>query len=195
LYKILQGRARGAASDHDLLVRALLLFEGGKNLAAYLTDRRSQKQADLAPFEAGVVWLFSLLGLRCVPLLIYRKGEQVREEKSVVGSADILASDPQLGLGLMVIDCTRAVPDNPKTDELRNTALFLSEQLGHPVHAVIVTPTDLIALPQESARYGVAFLDRHQIGELWDLIEHGNTTLARGRFVKWIRDVPEIGEA
>ncbi|HEX5415661.1 MAG TPA: hypothetical protein VFZ25_08335, partial [Chloroflexota bacterium] len=82
-----------------------------------------------------------------------------------------------------------------KIDKLRNTALFLGEQLTHRVHALIVTPVDLVAVPQEAARYGVAFIDRQQIEELWDLIRQANIIQARSRFLQWIQDVPPLGGA
>jgi hypothetical protein len=177
----------------DPLGQALVLFNAGQRIAASL-GARGQGIGNAPPvFDAAVAALFGLLLQHVVPLFADRSNEGLSDDGVTLGSADVLAHDDQVGL--VVVDFTRAVPLAEKAERLRQTAIFLGERVGVPVRAVICSPSTLPMLQREWAQYGVTVLDGPRLKQLWALVQAGNVAGARSEAVRWISDVPAVGEA
>src|SRR5207245_2472787 len=124
------------------------------------------KNQPLAEFEAGVVMTLAAIHLHHIPLLIYQDAEHVREDGREKGSADIIGADRDLGL--LIIDCTLNIPDLPKIQKLVNTARDLGARLDTNCRAILICGGDTILLRQESAKYGVSFIDASQLEAVWN---------------------------
>jgi len=157
----------------DPLRRVVELFDGGKNLRAYLRNSRPEKQpTTVGPFESGVLWLLELMSIRAIPLLLVREAENIRAGREWRGSGDIVAHHPNLGV--VVLDCTRTVPDTQKADQLRESTRYLTEKLKLPIRSAIVVPADVVVSRQERADQGVAIVDGQDLQELHSLVVNGN---------------------
>ena len=82
-------------------------------------------------------WLLEMINITSLQL---GRDESVKEDKTVRGSADIIACYRESNSNvILAVDCTIGVPDGHKIDKIRNTADFISRKIGFPVKAVIVT--------------------------------------------------------
>lgn len=176
----------------DLVARVVSLFAAGQRLTNDLTNPQGPRSQGLAPFEAATMWLMCVICDRCIPLFVRPEGETLREGKQDQGSADVILYNYQQETGIVLLDCTVAVPSTDKAERLRNTAFSVSERLAIPIGAAIASPRDLPIAQREWAEMGVAILDRDRLRILGDLVVAGNRIAARNQFIKWLQDVPAI---
>jgi hypothetical protein len=129
------------------------------------------------PQVISTMWLLSILGINPIPLgLTKRDGEKVEYDGAVRNlSADIICSTDE---GLLVIDCTVAVPSSEKLDKILNTSLFLQKYSGKRFIPVIVTNKHA---PHSSGN-NVSIVDRRDIQNLLDLIMSNNIEQAKELF-------------
>lgn len=168
------------------LLAAARLFEGGVNLPRYLVDATQPKQnTPPARFEAAWSWLLSVIGIPHIDLSMLREAEEMRRDGVHVGSADILAYHPKMGL--CVMDCTRSTPDAQKADSLLNTANAVSAQLDLPVYAAVIAPVDLVVTRREWAGTGISLVDKRDVGDLLKLCSDGYIEAAQNHFFMLIR--------
>ena len=176
----------------DPLLDALQHFDGGQHVGEYLSRTRQATPQSLSSFEAGVLLTFSAVNLRYAPLMVYREAEHMRDQGREIGSADIVAFDFECGL--LVIDCTSNVPTIDKIQKLRNTVQALGKRISTPIRGVIVCASDVALLRQDSARYGIDFVDASQLQAIWDIARSGNTALALNHLRQIVQFVPAVGQ-
>lgn len=147
------------------------LFDAGKNMEEHLLDPRNDE--DLV---ASVSWLFEMIGIWSLKL---GRDETVRENKTEKGSADIIAYDPE-SKEMLLVDCTIAVPSEPKIDKIRSTADYISRKIGSPIKAVIVTAKKSTAAKQLARRCYVKLIDNTDLERMIGFYKKGHSYPARG---------------
>jgi len=163
------------APTRDTLLKAFNQFDAGKNIEKYLLDAK-----DAENFESAVSWLLQIIGFHAMKLNDKAKGQSLRVDGAEVGSADILAYDPQTGR-LLVVDCTIGVPESAKLQRIKNSA----ERLRSPTcdcDAVLITGQDA-ALPKRDAyAKGIVMLDKADLTRIITFISEKRLAKAKKMF-------------
>jgi hypothetical protein len=160
------------------LLKAINLFEAGKNIESYLLDPK-----DAVRFEAGVAWLLEILGFQAVRLNKGAHGEvmRVREGQAEVRSADILVHDPTNGK-FGVVSCTIGMPSTEKRQKIRLTANEVRSRMGN-CQPIMVSDIDAgSASEREAKQEGIVLIDKPKLVVIMELVRTERFEKARRYF-------------
>jgi hypothetical protein len=146
------------------------LFDAAKKMEEHLLN-----PADAEDFANAVTWLLECIDVRCFKLA---KGETIRENKTEMGSADIIAfcSNEK---EIIAIDCTIGVPQEPKIDKIKNTAEYVSRKIGLPVRAMIFTSKKAMMVKESANKCNVKVIDYADLDRVIGFYRKGHDWPAR----------------
>ncbi|MGD0643591.1 MAG: hypothetical protein ABSA75_01650 [Candidatus Bathyarchaeia archaeon] len=144
----------------DLFLKVFFLFDAGKKMEEHILNPKEPED-----LEAGFTWLLEMLDI--TSLQLGHRNEQVREEKTEKGSADIISCYHESTSNIILaIDCTMAVPDGHKIDKIKNTAEFISRKIGFPVRPIIVTSEKSSITKELGKKHSVKILDSTDLDQI-----------------------------
>jgi hypothetical protein len=149
----------------DPFSQTFTLFDAGKRMEEHLLNPNKDED-----FVASVSWLFEMID---IPSLRLGRDENVREDKTEKGSADLIAYNSE-SKEVLVIDCTISVPSTAKIDKIRSTADYISRRITCPVKAVIITADKSPAQKDAASKWNVKIIDNADLEKMIGFYKKGH---------------------